>query len=291
MTVIAGKRRDSVRSKTRLKLSIGMLSAYLVIGLGAVFCLFPFWMMLVYGTHSSSDIFAFPPKFWFGTHFLENTQRLLETVPFWRNLWNSAYIAVISTALTLFFCSLGGFGFSMYDFRGREFLFSIIMGTMLIPGFLGMVPSYLMFNALGWLNRPIALWFPSIANAFGIFLMRQYMGSTIPRDLLEAARLDGCNEFQLYSHIALPLSRPALGTLGLVTFIGAWNNFQGALIVMQSKETATVQLAIRNLKGAYNTDWGATFAGTLIAVIPLLLLFVLFSRQLISGLLAGSVKG
>ena len=117
------------------------------------------------------------------------------------------------------------------------------------------------------------------------------MGSTIPRDLLEAARLDGCNEFQLYSQIALPLSRPALGTLGLVTFIGAWNNFQGALIVMQSKETATVQLAIRNLKGAYNTDWGATFAGTLIAVIPLLLLFVLFSRQLISGLLAGSVKG
>ncbi len=148
-----------------------------------------------------------------------------------------------------------------------------------------------MMNILGLLNKPIALWLPGAASAFGIFLMRQYIGGILPRELLEAGRLDGCTEFGLYWRIALPLSRPALGTLGLVTFVGAWNNFQGALVVMQDTNTATVQLALNNLKGAYNTDWGALFAGTGLAVIPLLILFSIFSRQLIEGLTAESVKG
>jgi multiple sugar transport system permease protein len=275
----------------RKRVSLALLSAYLVIGLGAVFCLAPFYIMLVYGSHSVSEIFSFPPPLWFGDDFSANVQNLLEVVPFWRNLWNSFYIATMSTIFTLFFCSLAGFAFAMYDFKGREWLFTIVLGTMLIPGFLNLVPFYLMMQAIGWIDRPVALYLPGAASAFGIFLMRQYIGSTVPRDLLESARIDGASEFGLFWRIVVPLARPAMGTLGLVTFIGAWNNFQGALVIMQSKETNTAQLALRNLQGAYNTDWGALFAGTVITVIPLLVIFAFTSRQLIEGLTAGSVKG
>jgi multiple sugar transport system permease protein len=271
--------------------STTLLLAYMLIGIGAVFCVFPFYMMLVYGTQSKAEIFSFPPPLWFGDDFIANLLSLLSQVPFWRNIWNTLYIALLHTGFTLFFCSLAGYAFAMYEFRGREFLFSIVLGTMLIPGFVNMVPSYLMLNFFGWLNQPIALWLPGVAGAFGIFFMRQYIGSTVPKELLEAARIDGCSEFGAFWRVILPLARPALGTLGLITFIGAWNNLQGALIVMSSKETYTVQLALNNLKGAYNTDWGANFAGALIAVIPLTMLLIVFSRQLIEGLMAGSVKG
>jgi multiple sugar transport system permease protein len=275
----------------RRRVSLPLLAAYLMIGLGALFCLIPFYIMLVYGSHSVAEIFSFPPPLWFGDDFGTNVQNLLNVVPFWRNLWNSFYIAIMSTIFTLFFCSLAGFAFAMYDFKGREWLFTIVLGTLLIPGFLNLVPFYLMMQAIGWIDRPIALYLPGAASAFGIFLMRQYIGSAVPRDLLEAARIDGASEFGLFWRIVVPLARPALGTLGLVTFIGAWNNFQGALVIMQSKETNTAQLALRNLQGAYNTDWGALFAGTVITVIPLLIIFTFTSRQLIEGLTAGSVKG
>ncbi len=280
-----------VKTRARRLPSVGMVAAYSLIAFGALFCLLPFWLMLVYGTHTAQDIFSFPPPLWFGNAFFDNLQRLTETVPFWRNVWNSLYIAAMTTALTLFFCSLAGFAFAMYDFKWREHLFSIVMATMLIPGFLNLVPFYKMMNTFGWLDRPIALWLPGVAGAFGIFLMRQYMGNTIPKDLLEAARIDGCSEFGLYWRIGVPLSRPALGTLGLVTFIGGWNNLQGSLVIMQNKDTFTIQHALNSMRGAYNTDWGGLFAGTLLAVLPLLVLFALFSKQLIEGLMAGSVKG
>ena len=282
--------RSKLRPK-RFVLSPALLVAYTLVAIGAVFCLLPFYLMMIYGTHSVQEIFTSPPPFLIGDQFKANLMRLLENQPFLRNLWNSFYIAVLSTALTLFFCSLAGFGFAMYEFRGREKLFSLVLATMLVPGFLGLVPFYLMMNAFHWLNRPIALWLPSAASAFGIFLMRQYIGATIPKDLLEAARIDGCNEFGLYWRIGLPLSRPALGTLGLVTFIGSWNDLQGGLIVFQGRDTQTVQVALRALQGAYTTDWGALFAGIVVAVVPLLVLFAIFSKQLIEGLTAGSVKG
>lgn len=145
-STLAPERRPTAR---RSRFSPALLSAYLVIALGAAFCLAPFYLMFVYGTHSASDIFTVPPPLWFGDQFAENVRRLLETVPFWRNMWNSLYIAVMATLLTLFFCSLAGFAFAMYSFRGREVLFSVVLGTLLIPGFLNLVPFYLMMNLFG----------------------------------------------------------------------------------------------------------------------------------------------
>lgn len=161
---------------------------------------------------------------------------------------------------------------------------------MLLPSFVGMIPTALTMSWLGWMNEPKALIVPAACGALGIFMMRQYIASAIPRDLLDAARIDGCSEFGIYFRIVLPLIGPALGTLGLVTFIGSWNNFMGPLIVMRDMEMYTVPLALRALQGTGQTPWGAICAGSSIAVVPLLVIFAMASRRLIEGLTAGAVK-
>jgi multiple sugar transport system permease protein len=191
----------------------------------------------------------------------------------------------------LFFCSLAGFAFAVYEFRFRKLAFGMVLASMMLPAFLGMIPSFMVMDFLGWLDQPRALYIPAAASAFGIFLMRQYIAATIPKELLEAARIDGCGEFRLYWNIVLPLIVPALGTLGLITFITSWNNFLAPLIVMRSVTSYTLPLALRSVQGTTNTEWGAVMAGTAIGVLPLLILFAVFSRRLIDGLTAGAVKG
>lgn len=267
------------------------LVAYLIVGAGALLMLAPFYFMFVFATHTRSDIFSLPPPTWFGQAMLVNIELLQQNVPlFWRNFGISVYVAVIGTALSLFFCSLAGYAFAMYDFRFKKTAFAIVMATMLLPPFLGMIPTFMVMNFLGWLNEPRALYLPGAAGAFGIFLMRQYIGSAIPRELVEAARMDGCGEFRIYWNIVLPLTTPALGTLGLISFIASWNNFLGPLIVMRDMESYTLPLALRSMQSPVNTEWGAVMAGSAVAVLPLLVLFVLSSRRLIDGLTAGAVK-
>lgn len=272
-----------------LVLRRGLLLALLL--LLAVLTVFPFYWMFVLATHSRDTIFAAPPPLWFGDDLARNYQALLDTLPFWRNVWNSVYVAVVATATTLFFCSLGGFGFAMYRFRFKNALFTILIVSLMIPQLLNIIPYYLIIDFLGWLDTPRALWFPGMANAFGIFLMRQYIASSIPGELLDAARIDGASEFRIYRSVVLPLIRPGLATLALLTFIAQWNNFLGPLIVMRSRETFTIPLALRSLQGLINTDWGAVILGTALAVVPLLILFAFASRQVIEGLTAGAVKG
>ncbi|NKI96481.1 carbohydrate ABC transporter permease [Rhizobacter sp. SG703] len=266
-------------------------SAYAVVLGGALLMLAPFYFMFVFATHTNHEILSVPPPLWFGNAFIDNVKLLLDRLPFfWRNLSWSVYIAVAITALNLLFCSLAGFAFAMYDFRHKDRLFGFVMATLLLPSFVGMIPTALTMSWLGWLNQPKALIVPAACGALGIFMMRQYIGSAIPRDLVDAARIDGCGEFGIYLRIVVPLIGPALGTLGLVTFIGAWNNFLGPLIVMRDMEMFTVPLALRSLQGTGQTPWGAICAGSSIAVLPLLVMFVLASRRLIEGLTAGAVK-
>ncbi|HJV60097.1 MAG TPA: carbohydrate ABC transporter permease [Albitalea sp.] len=265
--------------------------AYLFVGAGALLMLAPFYFMFVFATHSRSDIFSLPPPTWFGADLLTNLRLLQENVPlFWRNFGVSVYVGLMGTALSLFFCSLAGYAFAMYEFRFKKAAFAIVMATMLLPPFLGMIPTFIVMDALGWLNQPRALYLPGAAGAFGIFLMRQYIGSAIPKELVEAARMDGCGEFRIYWNIVLPLCTPALGTLGLIAFIASWNNFLGPLIVMREMESYTLPLALRAMQSPVNTEWGAVMAGSAVAVLPLLVLFVLSSRRLIDGLTAGAVK-
>jgi len=265
-------------------------AAYLLVGLGALLMLAPFYVMFVFATHAREDIFKLPPPLFFGGNLMLNIEILTSRVPFWRNLGWSLYVALASTALTLLFCSMAGYAFALFEFRYKKALFGLVMATMLLPSFMNMIPTFMIMDLLGWIDQPRALYLPGAASAFGIFLMRQFVGTSVPRDLVEAARLDGAGEFSIYLRIVLPLLRPALGTLGLITFIASWNNFIGPLIVMRSPEMYTLPLALRSLQSPVDTEWGALMAGSAIATVPLLLLFALTSRQLIAGLTAGAVK-
>jgi multiple sugar transport system permease protein len=265
-------------------------AAYCVVGVGALIMLAPFYFMFVFATHSRTEIFQLPPPLFFGDDFLGNLKILTERLPFWRNLGWSLYVALASTALTLLFCSMGGYAFALFEFKYKKALFGLVMGTMLLPSFMNMIPTFMIMDVIGWIDQPRALYLPGAASAFGIFLMRQFVATSIPKDLIEAARMDGCGELSIYWRIVLPLLKPALGTLGLITFIASWNNFIGPLIVMRSPEMYTLPLALRSLQSPVDTEWGALMAGSAIATLPLLILFAISSRQLISGLTSGAVK-
>jgi multiple sugar transport system permease protein len=266
------------------------LAAYLLVGVGSLLMLAPFYFMFVFATHSRTEIFNLPPPLFFGNEFFNNLALLTSKIPFWRSLGWSLYVALASTGLTLLFCSMGGYAFALFEFRFKKPLFMLVMGTMLIPSFLGMIPTFMIMDAFGWIDQPRALYIPGAASAFGIFMMRQFVASAIPRDLIEAARMDGCSELGIYWRIVLPLLSPAMGTLGLITFIASWNNFIGPLIVMRSPEMYTLPLALRSMQSPVNTEWGAVMAGAAIATLPLLVLFAISSRRLIDGLTAGAVK-
>ncbi len=265
-------------------------AAYLMVALGAFVMLLPFYFMFVFASHSRTEIFNLPPPLFFGDSFMANLDILTNKIPFWRSLGWSLYVGLASTALTLLFCSMGGYAFAMFEFRFKQPLFTLVMGTMLLPSFLGMIPSFMIMDAFGWIDQPRALYIPGAASAFGIFMMRQFITSAIPRELIEAARMDGCGELGIYWRIVLPLLKPAMGTLGLITFIASWNNFIGPLIVMRSPEMYTLPLALRSMQSPVNTEWGAVMAGSAIATLPLLVLFAISSRRLIDGLTAGAVK-
>ena len=273
------------------KRPLSRAGSILLLVLGGVLTLAPFYFMFIFATHPRQEIFSLPPPTWFGHDLANNYESLLSRMPFWRNLWNSLYLAVLTTATTLFFCTLGGYAFAMYEFKGKSWLFGLLLATLLIPSTLNIVPYALIMQALGWIDTPRALWIPGMANAFGIFLMRQYIGSAIPRELVEAARIDGATEFTTFRKVIVPLTGPAMATLGLVTFVQSWNGFLGPLIIFRSAETYTAPLALRTLQGIANTDWGALMCGVALTVVPLLILFAFASRRLIDGLTSGALKG
>lgn len=258
---------------------------------GALIMVAPFYFMFVFSTQARADIFSLPPPMWFGPHFFNNLDILMGKIPFWKNLGWSIYVGFMSTGLTLLFCSMGGFAFAAYEFRYKKQLFGLVMTTMLVPAFLGMIPTFMIMDVLQWIDQPRALYLPGAAPAMGIFLMRQYINSAVPKELLEAARMDGCGEFRIYWQIVVPLLGPAFGTLGLIAFIASWNNFMGPLIVMRSVDMYTFPLALRSVQSPVDTEWGALMAGSAIAVLPLLVIFVFSSKRLIDGLTAGAVRG
>ena len=279
------------RVPSRFGIVTGKLFLYLLLIALALVTLFPFYWVFVLATHAQGDIYAAPPPFWFGDHLVQNYATLTERLPFIRNIWNSFYIAGLSTIFTILTSSLAGFAFAMYQFRFKKALFSIIIMSLMIPPLIGIIPYYLIIQALGWLNTPRALWVPGMVSAFGIFLMRQYIASSVPRDLLDAGRIDGASEFRLYWTLVLPIVRPGLATLGLLTFIGQWNTFLTPLLVLNQNHTFTVPVALRTMQGLIQVEWGAVLLGSALAVLPLLVLFAIASRQVIEGLVAGSLKG
>lgn len=219
----------------------------------------------------------------------ENYTRLFAELPFGRFFLNSVFVSTASTLLTLFFCSLGGYAFAKFMFPGRGPLFAIVLGSMMIPFHLLLVPLFALMDKLNWFDTFRAIIVPFSASAFGIFLLRQYTQS-VPDDLIDAARIDGCGEFGIYWRIILPMVKPALGTLTIFTFMASWNNFLWPLIILRTDEKYTLPLGLANLVGVYSQDYGMLMAGTLLSTLPIIILFIAMQREFVSGITLGAVK-
>jgi multiple sugar transport system permease protein len=287
----SSRRAARAGGRDQLAGPLGMALLYGVLTLGAVMTAFPFYYMLVTATHRSATILRIPPPLWFGDALLTNYTELLANLPFWNALWNSLAIASIHTALVLFFCSLGGYGFAKFRFPGRDGLFAFLLATLMVPGAIGLIPSFIIMRNLGWIDTWNPMIIPGIANAFGIFWMRQYIDQAIPNDLMDAGRIDGAHEFRIYWNVVLPVIVPALGALAILTFIGSWNNFLFPLLILKDEAKYTLPVALSTLRSLRGTEIGVQILGAAGAILPILIVFLAASRQFMSGLTAGAVKG
>jgi cellobiose transport system permease protein len=268
----------------------GKLAMHAALIIGLLISVFPFYWLVVMATGTTEDIYAYPPKLLPGPHFLDNIQTVRDSVDLPWAFVNTIIVSVVTTALTLFFASLAGFTFAKFQFPGRNVLFVILLLTMALPSQLGTVPSFVIMSQLGWVGTLQALIVPGVAGAFGIFWMRQFALGAIPQDLVDAGRVDGCNYLQLYANVALPLLRPAIAFLGIFTFITTWNDYFWPLVVLVNPNVQTLQVALAQLEGVYETDYAAVMAGTLISTIPLIIIFILGARHFIGNIAAGALK-
>ena len=221
--------------------------------------------------------------------FTSNYRNLWKTVPYGRYFVNSVFIATASTLLTLFFCSLGGYAFAKYQFRGQKILFGILLASMMVPFQVLLVPLFGLMYDIGWLNSYKAIIIPFSVGAFGVFLMRQFI-VTIPSELLDAARIDGCSEFGIYYRIVLPIIKPALGALTIYSFLGSWNGYLWPLIILRDEVKYTLPIGLANLVGIYRQDYGMLMAGTLLSLMPIVILFLAMQREFVQGITLGGVK-
>jgi multiple sugar transport system permease protein len=276
--------------------SIGRFAIfYLVLaGLGALF-LIPFLWMLSVSLHDLGSVFEQPFR-WIPTELRwDNYSGVTSLLPFWRYTLNTVVITALTLLGTLLSCSLVAFGFSRLRFRGRESLFALCLSTMMLPGQVTMIPLYMLFAKLGWVDTYLPLVVPAFfGSPFYIFLLRQFF-LTIPREYDQAAMLDGASQLRIYWSIILPLARPALATVALLTFIGTWNDFFGPLIYLNSPEKATLTLGLSMLKsqviGSGVTQWNLLMAGAVLVMLPNVVVFFLAQRHFVRGITLGGLRG
>ncbi len=222
---------------------------------------------------------------------LSNIQRLFsEAGDYWFWATNSIVVSVSITLFHIFFDTLAGYTFAKKDFPGRNILFWMILATMMVPAYVTLVPLYIVTRDLHLLNSVWAVILPGMASVFGIFLMRQYI-QTLPSELLDAARIDGCGELRTFWHIVLPLSKPAIGALAIFTFVRHWNDFLWPLIVLNDSTKYTLPVGVASLQGEFTTDYGIIFAGAALAALPMIVFFLIFQRYFLEGVRMGALKG
>jgi cellobiose transport system permease protein len=267
---------------------------YLVLLLVAIVSVFPLYWSLVVASHDNSAVAAYPPVLTPGTQLWHNLTRLFDSgevnVDFWKALINSAIVASTVTAAVVFFSALAGFAFAKLRFPGRNALFLLVIATMLVPVQLGVIPLYIEMVHLGWVNHLQAVIAPNLVTAFGVFLMRQYIAGSVPDELIDAARVDGCYTLGVFRHVVVPAVRPVAAVLGLLTFMTTWNDFFWPLIALGPRNP-TVQVATSTLASGYVEDYALVLTGTFISILPLLFVFIVLGRQIIGGIMQGAVKG
>lgn len=263
---------------------------YSVLVIFSVGSLVPIIWLVVSAFKANADfyIYAFAPPVERLT--LTNFSSLFKQMPFLRFMMNSFFVAGVTVIVQLFFSSLGGFALAKYAFDGKKVIMGVMIATMMIPGPVLLAPMYELIYHLHLIDSHLGLIVPGIVNVFGMFLFRQSMLS-VPDEMLQAARIDGCNEFQIFWHMVLPVSRPIVGAFCLIAFMGTWNSFLWPQIILQTSDRFTLPIGLNQMVGVYETDYGALMAGTLLAVLPVVVLFFLLQKEFIAGLTKGAVKG
>jgi len=265
----------------------------IVLGVLALMTFFPFYMMVIEATHTSAEILAVPPPLGPGIHSLGNYGKVVAVVPFWRNFINTVIISASVTALTLLFCSLGGYAFAVYEFPLKKLLFATLLATMMLPWLVDLIPWFIIVTRLHWINSFLSLIVPSAVSAFGVFWMRQYISGNVPAELLDAARIDGCPEGLIFFRIVAPILTPALAALAIMNFLPSWNSFFYPLLVLTKASVMTLPLVLNLLRGDpyRGMDYGVLMTATTMALAPVMIVFWLAARRFISGMTAGAIKG
>lgn len=267
------------------------LLLHVILSIGAIAMVFPFVWMILTSFKDISQAFVIPPKWIPDPWVWQNYPRSLQALPFGRAYFNSFYISIIVVGVSLITASMAAYAFAKIEFRGREALFLLFLATMMVPYQVTIIPLFLIMKQLGWVDTHLSIIVPgALFNAFAVFMLRQFIRG-IPKEMEEAATIDGCSRWRIYWQIILPLLVPAMAALGIFLFLGSWNNFFYPLIFLSSPDLFTVPLMLNQFRGQYTVDWTLLMAGSAIAVIPVLVVYIIGQRKIIEGITLTGLTG
>ncbi len=279
-----------MKSRSRRMGEPTRLILYIFLGVGALVTLYPFYWTLTAATLTESQIFKSPPRLLPGGEFFTNLETLSRSVPFLRALLNSIFVSTVTTVSTVFLSALAGYAFAKFSFRGRRLMFAVVLGTLMLPTEIMIIPLFIIMLQLGWVDSFAALIVPYLVTGFGVFLMRQQMMG-FPNDLIDAARIDGNGELGVFFRVVLPNMKAACAALGIVTFMSQWGNFLWPLVVISTPEKFTYPLMLSSLvRQGGAVEYAPIMVAAVIGLIPLVLLFFFFQKYIVSGVFGGSLK-
>ncbi|MGL5720928.1 MAG: carbohydrate ABC transporter permease [Brevinema sp.] len=268
---------------------ITTICTYILLSVGAFLCVYPLFFMMISATNASGDILNYPPPVWIGEYMSINYQNLIQRIPIVTAFFNSLKLAIFFTAVNVFISSIAGYGFAKFEFKYKNFLFGLVLVTMMLPAYARLIPLYQMMNMFKIHDTHLAVILPDLAGAFGIFLMRQNFYA-IPDSLIESARIDGAGEWKIFFTIVMPLMIPSASALGIYMFMQQWSNFTWPLIILNSPQNFTLPVALSKLIGDTKIDYGQIMMGANYAVLPILFVFFMLQKYFISGITSGAVK-
>jgi cellobiose transport system permease protein len=264
--------------------------SYVVLVVATAISILPLYWTVVAASRSNAAIASTPPPFTPGGNLVHNIREASSQVDMVQAIVNSTIVAGSIALGTVFFCTLAGFAFAKLRFRGSTVLLAIVLGTMMVPSQLGIIPLFMLVAKLHWVNHLQAVIFPTLVSAFGVVFMRQYLIVSLPNDLIDAAVVDGATSLRIFLRVVLPIARPAMAVLGMLTFLMAWNDFFWPIIALSS-QNPTVQVALNSLGNGYVPDQSVILAGTLVGTLPVLIVFTVLGKQIVGGIMQGAIKG
>ncbi len=271
------------------KMGVG---GYIALIITTFLSIFPFYWMFIVASNGTDEISKVPPTLLPGPRFFTVVSHVYEALPqFNQALLNSFYVGTAISVAQVFFSAIAGFAFAKLNFRGQKYMVLFVVLTMMLPSQLGIIPLFMLMGWAGLLNSLGALIIPALVTAFGVFWMRQVIDTQVPNELLEAASIDGAGVFRAYWNIVLPIIAQSSFVLGLFSFLASWNDFLWPLLVLNSPENFTAQVAVNQLKSSYAIDYALNMGGAFLSTLPLLILFIFVGRRLVRGVMDGAVKG